>query len=193
VQYRIVKKFDLTITEGQFYLESRSSFRLFSDDLIGMKMQDAQLAYRRLRPGENKDYKIEMLSDSVNVFESDKFHPLDDRKYYVRLIISEPLSFTMPHVYESSGQFLIKFMTKNNFSEKEVRRDNYISIQSTISKMRLLVSPPNAAVGQKVDINVQLSKGSNIKLIWDYGDGNQMTDHIPGGYSRSDHTCWCEC
>src|SRR5699024_1968568 len=60
VQYRIVKKFDLTITEGQFYLTSRSSFRLFSDDLIGMKMQDARLAYRKLRPGETPDYKIEM-------------------------------------------------------------------------------------------------------------------------------------
>lgn len=178
-QYKIVKKFDLTITEGQFYLTSRSSFRLFSDDLIGMKMQDARLAHRNLYPGESQDYKIEMSSDTVSVFESDKFIPIEDRKYYIRLIVSEPLTFTMPHVYDNSGTYLIKLMLKNEFAEKEIRRDILVSIQSTISKMRLLVTPPNAAVGQKVDLIGQLNKGSNIKLTWDYGDGNTpVTDHI---------------
>lgn len=181
MQYRIVKNFALTITEGQFYLASHSSFRLFSDDLIGMKMQDAQLAHRMLRAGETPDYMIEMTDDTMKVFDSEKFQPITDRKYYMRLIVSEPLTFTMPHVYENSGHFLIKFLVKNSFdglNNKEIRRDNYISIQSSISKMRLLVSPGNAPVGKKVDINVQMSKGSNIKLIWDYGDGNQVIDHI---------------
>ena len=187
IHFQKVKNFELTITEGQFYLASHTSFRIFSDDLIGIKMQDARLAHRKLHPGETPDYKIEMSSDIMTVFDASKFVPIEDRKFYVRLIVSEPLTFTMPHVYENSGNFLIKFLLKNTFrekdKEKEIRRDNYISIQSSISKMRLLVTPPNAPVGQKIDINVQLSKGSNIKLIWDYGDGNQVTDHISSKFS----------
>lgn len=182
IQYRIVKKFDLLITEGQFYLTSRSSFRLFSDDLVGFKMENAQLAYRSLREGEQPDYKIEMGSNTIEVFESNKFQPITDRKFYIRLLVSEPLTLTMNHVYVNSGTFPIRFLARNTFSSKEVKRDNYISIQSTISKMRFLVNPPNAAVGQKVEINAQLNKGSNIKLIWDYGDGKQETDNIPSEY-----------
>lgn len=184
IQYKIVKTFDLLITEGQFYLTSRSSFRLFSDDLVGIQTENAQLAYRELRKGEVPDYKIEKSSDSIDVFESNKFRPIEDRKYFIRLIVSEPLTFTMRHSYENSGHFPIRFMAKNAFNSREVKRDNYISIQSTISKMRFLVNPPNAAVDQKVDISVQLNKGSNIKLLWDYGDDNQEVEDIPSKHKK---------
>lgn len=166
------------ITEGQFYLESYSSFRLFSDDLVGLKVKDAQLAYRSLRAEEIPDFKIEITSDTLTTFDSEKFQPILDRKLYFRLIVSEPLTFTMPHVYENGGHFGIRFVAKSAFSPSEVRRDHTISIQSTISKMRLLVTPPNVAVDANVDINVQLSKGSNVRIVWDYGDGNQAFDQI---------------
>src|SRR6218665_1410235 len=127
-------------------------------------MTTAHLAYRTLRPNEQPDFKVEMESDTMTGFDSQKFQPIPERKHYIRLIVSEPLTFSMPHVYETGGNFMVKFGVKNEFSEQEIRRDAYVSIQSTISKMRLLVSPGNAAVGQRVDINVQLSKGSNVKL-----------------------------
>jgi hypothetical protein len=45
--------------------------------------------------------------------------------------------------------------------------------------MRLTVSPPNVAVDQKVDITIQLNRGSNIKVLWDFGDGTIINDQIP--------------
>lgn len=177
--YQIVKKFELLITEGQFYLKSLSSFKLYYDDLIGMKVKDAQLAYRELRSGELPDYRIELTSDTTTTFDVTQFTPMD-RKHYIRLVVSEPLTFSMSYIYENNGHYNIKFIAKNSFMEDEVKRDHTISIQSTISKMRLVVTPPNAAVDSKININVQLTKGSNVKLLWDMGDGSQFTDHVPG-------------
>ncbi|OTF72322.1 hypothetical protein BLA29_010389 [Euroglyphus maynei] len=144
-------------------------------------MRDAQLAYRQYRPGfDEPDFKFTMTDDQATaVFDSTKFKRIDDRKYYLRLIVSEPLTFTMPHVYSQSGRYPIKFELSNEFDQDEsITRTNFVSVQSTISKMRLTVKPPNAAVAKKVDIVVQLSKGSNIQLEWDFGDGNQTTEHI---------------
>lgn len=179
-QYQLIKTFDLAITDGPFYLKSFSSFKLLSDDLIAFRMRDAQLAYRQYRPGEEPDFKFQMTDDQATVFDSTKFKRIDDRKYLIRLIVSEPLTFTMPHVYSQSGRYPIKFEFSNEFDQNDlITRTNFVSVQSIISKMRLTVKPPNTAVAKKVDIVVQLSKGSNIQLEWDFGDGNQTSEHIP--------------
>lgn len=186
----MIKTFDLAITDGPFHLKSLTSFRLLSDDLIAFRMRDAQLAYREYIPGlDEPDFKFTMTDDqTATIFDSTKFKRIVDRKYYLRLIVSEPLTFTMPHVYSHSGRYPIKFELRNEFdndNNEMITRTNFVSVQSTISKMRLTVKPPNSAVGKKVDIVVQLSKGSNIQLEWDFGDGNQTTEHIASMYLLS--------
>lgn len=174
-----MKTFDLSINEGIFYLKSQSSFRILPDDLVAFRMQDAQLAYRDFLPGDQPDYKLQLNEPNPQLFDSKMFKTINTRKYYLRLIVSEPLEFTIPHFYEQSGHYPIKFLLKNEFDSKTVNRTSPISVQSIISKMRLTIKPPNTAVGKKINIVAQLNKGSNIQLIWDYGDGNQTTEFIP--------------
>ena len=174
-----MKKFSLTITEGHYYLKSISSFRLIAGDVLAVRSDGAQLAQRLIRPYEPKDYITEQTDNSLTTFSSDTFKEVKEVKHLIRLVVSEPLLLTIPHEYQESGHYGIKLSVKSDWSQKDVSRESSINIQSTISKMRLTVVPPDASVDQKVDITIQLNKGSNIKVMWDFGDGTVVNDHIP--------------
>jgi hypothetical protein len=177
--YGVVKNFSLTITEGHFYLKTASRFRMIAGDLIAIRSEGAQLAHRLAKKNEILDYKYEQTSDNATTLSSEKFKAIKGIKHLIRIVVSEPLELTVPHQYEESGQYGIKLFLKNDWSPKEITRESSVNIQSTISKMRLTVSPPNVAVDQKVDITIQLNRGSNIKVLWDFGDGTIINDQIP--------------
>jgi hypothetical protein len=176
--YSIVKTFTLTITEGHFYLKSSSSFRMTAGDVLAIRSDDAQLAHRPVKSGETPDYITEHTGDGP--ISSDNFREVKEVKHFIRAIVSEPLALTVPHEYVDSGHYGIKLSVKNRWTPEDITRESSINIQSTISKMRLTVNPPDASVDQRVDITIQLNKGSNIKVLWDFGDGTVVTDQIPG-------------
>ncbi|UXI14440.1 hypothetical protein NH340_JMT00383 [Sarcoptes scabiei] len=157
---------------------------MLSDDLIAFRTQGASLGYRRPKSIEVPDYRYRFDDTNQNIseFYSSKFQKLSDRKHFLRLIVSEPLMFSMTHSYNQSGQYQIKFMVKNEFDDDQINRIQAINVQSTISKMRLTVKPTSVAVGKNVNVVVQLSKGSNIELQWDFGDGNRSIEHIERKY-----------
>ncbi|CAG2103799.1 unnamed protein product, partial [Medioppia subpectinata] len=177
--YSIVKTFTLTITEGHFYLQSTSSFRMLAGDVLAIRSDGAQLAHRAPKKGETPDYITDHSADGVTAFSSDAFREVKQMKHLIRAIVSEPLALTVPHEYEESGRYGIRLALKNRWTAAAITRESSINIQSTISKMRLTVMPPDTPVDQRVDITIQLNKGSNIKVLWDFGDGNTVTDQIP--------------
>lgn len=182
-QYTVVKTFKLTITEGHFHLKANSAFRMLPGDIVAIKSKGGQLAFRETLPREMSDYKISEL-ENPNTFAAEKFQKLDKTKHLIRLVLSEPLALTIPHEFEESGHYQIKLSLTNEWSPHDIRRARSINIQSTISKIRLVVNPQNAAVRQRVDISIQLSRGSNIKILWDFGDGTTTEDHILSSYNN---------
>ena len=152
---------------------------MIAGDVLAIRSNGGQMAQRKARPGELPDYVTQSADTSMTTFPSDNFKEVKDNKYLLNLVVSDPLVLTIPHEYYESGHYGITLKVKNDWTKADIKRESSINIQSTISKMRLTVTPPDAAVDQKVEITIQLNKGSNIKVTWDFGDGTIINDQIP--------------
>ena len=155
---------------------------MITGDVMAVRSDGAQLAQRKIRSNEPTDFIAEQTDNTVTTFSSENFKEVKELKHLIRVIVSEPLSLTIPHEYDESGHYGIKLLLNNDWTKTDIQRESSINIQSTISKMRLTVTPPDAAVDQKVEITIQLNKGSNIKVMWDFGDGTVINDQIPSKY-----------
>lgn len=177
-QYQLDQQLTLTITENHFFQKPKEQIQVVDSNLIVIKSKGGKIAHRNTKAGEKPDSKVTKIGEKFIGFAMSQVKDVKDTKHLLRIIISEPIELVVPHEYTESGHYKISMSINNLWSKEAISYDNDISVQSSISNIKLTVNPQNAAVDQKVDVIIQLTKGSNIKVSWDYGDGQIDQEEI---------------
>lgn len=192
VQYYILTRFLVTIkdqTGNHFYLESgeSGSKKIRPGDLIAIQSRGTQIAHRLAAKHEFPDFKTEGLKlkeelskDSKLLFASDKFREIKGVKHLIRIILSEPLVLTIPHRYTETHSFLSKITISDEWNEM-FDIESIVKIESAVTKLKLSTNTEFAIVGTNVNFSVNIYKGSSLKLMLDFGDGNVIRDEIAKG------------
>lgn len=178
-QYRLMKRVKLTITKEYFFIRLSRPRNLMAGDLLALRSRDGggRIARRSFTPtsydNETPDWKLldGNPDEPLKVLHSGQMVPLDNIKYMIKIIMYEDLVLNPPHEYAAASAYPVTLKVSSPWAESTVSKVQQITVSEAVDKMRLRVSPPNAAVDALVSVSVILSSGTGVKLNWDFGDG----------------------
>lgn len=178
-QYRLMKRVKLTITKDYFFIRLSRPRNLMAGDLLALRSREGggRVARRRFTPTpyehETPDWKLMdgNPDEPLKVLHSGQMVALDNIKYMIKIIMYEDLVLAPLHEYANASVYPVGLKVTSPWAGDVITRSQQITVSEAIDRLRLRVSPPNAAVDALVSVSVILSSGTGVKLSWDFGDG----------------------
>jgi hypothetical protein len=176
-QYKLMRRVKLTLTKGYFFIRLSRPRNLMAGDLLALRTRGGQVTRRRFTPNayehESPDWKLMdgNPDEPLKILHSGQMVALDNIKYMMKVIMYEDLILNPRHEYTNASTYTVNLKVSSPWSEAPILKTQQITVSEAIDKLRMKVSPPNAAVDALVSVSVILSSGTGVKLDWDFGDG----------------------
>ena len=180
-----MRRIKLTITKGKFFIRLSKPRNLKPGDILALRTRGGQIVKRRIDmeptlEGETPDWKLVdgNPDEPLKVINSGQIVSLNSVKYMIQLITYEDLILAPIKEYTNASVYNIDVSVSTSWTDEVVKKQKTITISEAIDRLRVRVSPPNAAVEFPVAVTFILSSGSGVKLHWDYGDGSTDEDIV---------------
>lgn len=180
-EYKLIRRVKLTIVKGNFFIRLSRPRKLKPGDILAIRTRGGVVARRKFTPDaydfESPDWKLMdgNPDEPLKVIHSGQMVPLDNIKYMMRLITYEDISFSPLHEYTNASVYPVELKITTPWADDGVVKiTQKVTVSEAIDRLRMRVSPPNAAVDAPVAVSIILSSGTGVKLLWDFGDG--LTD-----------------
>lgn len=130
--------------------------------------------------GEAPDWKLVdgNPDEPLKVINSGQIVSLNSVKYMIQLITYEDLILSPLKEYTNASDYKIDISVTSPWSDEVVKKSKAITVSEAIDRLRVRVTPPNAAVDFPVGVTFILSSGTGVKLHWDFGDGSTDEDMV---------------
>ena len=176
-EYKLMKRVKLTLTKGYFFIRLSRPRNLMAGDLLALRSRGGQVTRRRFSntayEHESPDWKLMdgNPDEPLKILHSGQMVALDSIKYMMKVIMYEDLILNPLHEYANASTYTVSLKVSSPWADAVVSQTQQITVSEAIDKLRMRVSPPNAAVDALVSVSVILSSGTGVKLNWDFGDG----------------------
>ena len=184
-EYRLMRRIKLTIVKGKFFIRLSKPRNLKPGDILALRTRGGMVARRRLDlepslEGEAADWKLVdgMPDEPLKEINSGQIVSLNSVKYMIQLITYEDLILSPLKEYTNASVYNMDITVTSPWSDDVVKKSTSITVSEAIDRLRMRVSPPNAAVDFPVAVTFILSSGSGVKLNWDFGDGTTEEDMV---------------
>ena len=177
-EYKLMRRVKLTLTKGYFFIRLSKPRNLSSGDLMALRSRGGQVARRRFNSTtydhDSPDWKVRdgNPDEPLKILNSGQMIPLDNIKYMMKIITYEDLILKPAHEYVNASTYSVNMKLTSPWAESDITKSATITVAESIDRLRMKVTPPNAAVDAPVSVSVILSSGTGVKLFWDFGDGS---------------------
>lgn len=176
-EYKLMRRVKLTILKGYFFIRLSKPRYLMPGDILAIRTRGGKIAKRKLTSEETDiataDWRVNdgNPDEPLKFLNSGQMVPIDDTKYLLRVFTYEDLTLTSLYEYATAGVYPIELKVTSSWTSEVFRKNKEIAVSEPIDKLRLRVTPPNAAVDSPVTVSIVLSSGTSVNLFWDFGDG----------------------
>ncbi|XP_023225224.1 uncharacterized protein LOC111626157 [Centruroides sculpturatus] len=174
--FSIVHKIPINIKAGHNYLPIEGEYKVETGDILGVYLRRGQVAYRRTLGNEQDDFGGSKLSKSSGI--KDTNVKSTGLKYYLQAAIGVPLQLSLQHRYRQTNVFEYSIEVNNEFTSTPITRKCTVNVQRPILGIKLTVTPPDTATGQVVKFELVVNGGTNVNVVWDFGDEKIRKEYV---------------
>ena len=70
----------------------------------------------------------------------------------------------------------------NKFSTEPIVRTQQVDSQRPLAGLKLSVNPPDVSTTETVTIEIKISGGTFVDVLWDFGDGRTKKEFLRGNF-----------
>ncbi|RWS31890.1 polycystic kidney disease protein 1-like protein 2-like protein [Leptotrombidium deliense] len=183
-QYKRVRRIKVTSTRGYFFVRLMRPRIVKPGDLITFESYGGIIATKNTEANETADLtlnietKEEEKENLLKQINSQQIVFKSGKKFLISVYMNEEKIIPFPHSYSENRMYNTKFMIASKWAESNYTLQQNVNVEKSIGKLKLRTIPPNAIIGSKVDVILQMTGGSNVGFFWNFGDGTSEEEVI---------------
>ncbi|XP_064478806.1 uncharacterized protein LOC135392080 [Ornithodoros turicata] len=174
--YKVIETVSIVVVKGYFVFQLPNPIAVVPGDILGFTTSGGRLAYRRTLNGEQADLIKRNVLKGQAVRTDDLLE--NEQRFYIGALLYTAVNLTYDYKYLVPGAYEFRVGVRNKHHDTLVRKMADVSSQEKLTAFRLDVSRNQVPTGTEVEIIARMFGGSDITMVWSFGDGHTTTQIV---------------
>ncbi|CAL1295575.1 unnamed protein product, partial [Larinioides sclopetarius] len=178
LEFEIVHIIQITVETGHQYVTLTDTPEVLPGDIIGFISTMAKVAYRKPYLKEDPDLGA-ITFDVKETVIPQEILTSTQKLHYFQAIVNNPIELGVQYLFNKKiGMHDVVMKLSNKFSTIPVIRKQEVDSQRPLSGLKLSVTPPDVSTTEQVVIEIKISGGTFVDVVWEFGDGRSKKEFL---------------
>ncbi|GIY29651.1 polycystic kidney disease protein 1-like 2 [Caerostris darwini] len=178
LEFEIVHVIQITVEIGHQYVTLTDTPEVLPGDIIGFISTMAKVSYRKPYPKEEPDLGA-VTFDMQETVIPQEIITNTQKVHYLQAIVNNPIELGVQYLFnKKTGMHDVVMKLSNKFSTSPVIRKQEVDSQRPLAGLKLSVNPPDVSTTEQVTIEIKISGGTFVDVIWEFGDGRSKKEFL---------------